>query len=83
MPEGHGALEPLDAPNLPLSDLRPVDPSGSYLFEACVRVEDGRDSKLTEQAINELLAFKRQLEGAVDLRVPDRLALDTRVKGVS
>ncbi|KAK5127354.1 hypothetical protein LTR85_006693 [Meristemomyces frigidus] len=82
VPEGTGALEPLDAPPLVLADCRPVDPSGSYLFEAYVRVEDGTNSKLTEQAMSELMALKSQLEGAVDLRVPDRLSLDTRVKGV-
>ncbi|KAK4549779.1 hypothetical protein LTR36_005080 [Oleoguttula mirabilis] len=81
VPEGTGALEPLDAPTPVLADCRPVDPSGSYLFEACVRVEDGTNSKLTEQAMSELQALKNQLEGAVDLRVPDRLSLDTRVKG--
>lgn len=81
VPEGTGALEPLDAPTPVLEDCRPVDPSGSYLFEAYVRVEDGTNSKLMEQAMQELMAVKNQLEGAVDLRVPDRLSLDTRVKG--
>lgn len=81
VPEGTGALEPLDAPTPTLEDCWPVDPSGTYLFEASIRVEDGNNSKLTGQATHELLAFKEQLEGAVDLRVPDRLALDTRVKG--
>lgn len=82
VPEGHGALEPLDAPILPLSDCKPVDPSGSYLFEASIRVEDGKNSKLTEAAMTELLSFKKQVEGAIDLRVPERLSLDPRVKGV-
>ncbi|KAK5138277.1 hypothetical protein LTR08_003338 [Meristemomyces frigidus] len=82
VPEGTGALEPLDAPTLVLADCRPVDPSGCYLFESVVRVEDGNNSELTKQAISELMALKTQLEGAVDLRVPDRLALDTRVKAV-
>lgn len=81
VPEGTGALEPLDAPTPLMADCRPVDPSGTYLFEALVRIEDGTNSKLVEQATNELLALKKQLDGAIDLKVPDRLALDTRVKG--
>ncbi|KAK0260903.1 hypothetical protein B0A54_01286 [Friedmanniomyces endolithicus] len=81
VPEGTGALEPLDAPTPVLSDCKPIDPSGTYHFEACVRVEDGGNSKIVEQATAELMAFKKQVEGAVDLRVPERLAFDTRVKG--
>lgn len=81
VPEGTGALEPLDAPVPLMADCRPVDPSGTYLFEAMVRVEDSTNSKLAEQAVNELLALKKQLDGAIDLKVPDRLALDTRIKG--
>ncbi|RMY77964.1 hypothetical protein D0863_00969 [Hortaea werneckii] len=82
LPEGHGALEPLDAPILPLSDCKPVDPSGAYVFIASIRIEDGKNSKLTEQAMAELLGFKKQMEGAVDLRLPERLSLDSRVKNV-
>ncbi|KAK1817614.1 hypothetical protein LTR12_008027 [Friedmanniomyces endolithicus] len=81
VPDGTGALEPLDAPIPTLSDCEPIDPSGTYYFEACVRVEDGGNSKLVERATAELMAFKKQVEGAIDLRVPERLALDTRVKG--
>ncbi|TKA82995.1 hypothetical protein B0A55_04660 [Friedmanniomyces simplex] len=81
VPEGTGALEALDAPVPTLSDCKPVDPSGTYYFEACVRVEDGGNSKIVEHATTELMAFKKQVEGAIDLPVPERLALDTRVKG--
>ena len=80
VPEGTGALEPLDAPLPVLDECKMLDPSGSYLLEACVRAEDGNNSKLMEQARDELLAFRKHMEGAIDLRVPDRLALDTRVK---
>ncbi|WPH01069.1 Hypothetical protein R9X50_00390400 [Acrodontium crateriforme] len=79
-PEGTGALEPLDAPLPNLSECRPLDASGTYLVEASVRIEDGGNAKLVEQATQELLAFKATLAGSVDLRVPDRLALDPRVK---
>ncbi|KAK3071340.1 hypothetical protein LTR53_008808 [Teratosphaeriaceae sp. CCFEE 6253] len=81
VPEGTGALEALDAPIPTLTDCKPLDPSGTYYLEACVRVEDGTNSKLVEQATAELMAFKKQVEGAIDLRVPERLSLDTRVKG--
>ncbi|KAF2718610.1 hypothetical protein K431DRAFT_322305 [Polychaeton citri CBS 116435] len=57
-----------------------LDPSGAYLVEACVRVEDRTNSALTEKATAELLEFQKLMEGAIDLRVVDRLALDTRVK---
>jgi len=43
-------------------------------------MEDGSNSKLMEQAMQEMMAFKKQMEGSVGLRVPDRLSLDTRVK---
>jgi mediator of RNA polymerase II transcription subunit 18, fungi type len=57
-----------------------MDPSGAYVLECCVRVEDGGNSKLVQQATGELLAFKKQVEGAIELSVPERLGLDTRVK---
>lgn len=80
VPEGTGALEPLDAPNPLMDECKPLDQSGTYLIEAIVRVEDGSDSTLIERASRELLSFKKQLEGCLDLRTPDRLSLDTRVK---
>lgn len=59
---------------------RPLDPSGSYTVQACVRVEADASTALRDQAAKELLAFAESLKGAVDLRAPDRLALDPRVK---
>nr|POF14207.1 mediator of rna polymerase ii transcription subunit 18 [Quercus suber] len=79
--EGHGALEPLDAPLPLLSECRAVDPSGSYMIDAFIRFEDATNSKLAEQAIKEIIAFKSSLDGALDLHAPKRLALDSRVKG--
>jgi hypothetical protein len=46
-----------------------------------VRMEDRKNTKIAEQAIAELLQFQNAVEGVIDLRVPQRLALDTRVKG--
>lgn len=63
-----------------MSEFRLMDRSGAFLLEAGIRVMDGADSKLCEQATQELGTFRKTVEGAIDLRVPDRLALDTRVK---
>jgi mediator of RNA polymerase II transcription subunit 18 len=48
--------------------------------EVSVRVEDRKNTKIAELAVAELMGFRRSVEGVIDLRVPDRLALDTRVK---
>ena len=71
----------LEGPPLPLSDLDILDPSGAFLVEVSVRMEDRKNTKIAEQAFAELEKFKRDMEGVIDLRVPDRLSLDTRVKG--
>jgi mediator of RNA polymerase II transcription subunit 18 len=70
----------LEGPPLPASALEVLDSSGTYMVEVSLRVEDRKNTKITEQAIAELLRFKQNVEGVLDLRVPDRLALDTRVK---
>ncbi|KAK5107902.1 hypothetical protein LTR62_000562 [Meristemomyces frigidus] len=80
VPDSTGFLEPLDAPVPTLSDCKAVDPSGAYLFEVMIRVEDGGNTTLVEKAVGELLAFKKQMDGVVELKVPERLSLDTRVK---
>lgn len=78
--EGHGALEPLDAPLPLLSECRAVDPSGAYMIDATIRFADATNNKLAEQAIKQIMAFKGSMDGAVDLHAPNRLALDPRVK---
>lgn len=72
--------DPLDAAPPKLENANLLDPSGAWLMEICVRAEDGGNSGLREKAVKELEGFRRELEGAVDLRVPDRLALDPRVR---
>lgn len=57
-----------------------LDPSGAWLLEVCVRVDDGGNAALRDKAVKGLEGFRREVEGAVDLRVPDRLALDPRVR---
>ena len=63
-----------------LDDLRPVDESGSYLLHASVRVEDGSKPDIVARGQNELLRFREMMKGSVDLRVVDRLCLDTRYR---
>ena len=70
----------LEGPPLPVSELSILDPSGTYVVEVSVRMEDRKNTKIAEQAVAELRVFKQSVEGVIDLRVPDRLALDTRVK---
>ena len=77
----NAAGDPLEAPVPAIENLQPLDPSGTHLFEAIVCVEDGVDSALRDKAIDELTRFAKTVAGAIDLRVPDRLALDPRVKG--
>lgn len=72
--------DPIDSSPSQLGRLVPIDPSGAYTIEACVRMEDSSNSTLREQAIKELQAFEESMKGAIDFRVPDRMALDPRVK---
>lgn len=74
------AYKVLEGPPLPLSDLQLLDPSDTYMVEVSVRMEDRKNTKIADQAYAELLTFQRTVEGVIDLRVPQRLALDTRVK---
>jgi mediator of RNA polymerase II transcription subunit 18 len=63
------------------SSWRLLDPSAAYIIEAAVRVADPSNARLTGIAVEELAAFKAEMAGAVDFYMPDRFALDTRVKG--
>ncbi|KAF2002644.1 hypothetical protein P154DRAFT_488080 [Amniculicola lignicola CBS 123094] len=60
--------------------LEPLDPSGQYLLEAKIRVSDLNTPAVVEGGIEELKKFKQSMVGCVELFVPDRLQLDTRVK---
>jgi mediator of RNA polymerase II transcription subunit 18 len=57
-----------------------LDPSGAYIFEAKVRIQDFKDATTLESGVNELREFQQQMKGCVELSLPDRLSLDTRVK---
>lgn len=62
------------------ASLELLDPSGAYILEAKVRVQDVRDSNLLDIGADELLAFQKEMKGCVELSIPDRLSLDTRVR---
>jgi mediator of RNA polymerase II transcription subunit 18 len=60
--------------------LKPLDPSGSYILEAKIRVQDLNTTAVSEAAVRELNAFRERMAGCVELNAPERLSLDTRVK---
>ncbi len=67
-------------PLLSSSPPKPLDPSGTYMLQASVRVQDGSRPDIMSKGIQELLALKEALRGCVELDVGERLALDTRVR---
>lgn len=73
--------DPLTVPPPASADVKALDESGAYIVEASVRTVDEGSSELREMAKEELLAFAKSIEGAIDFYAPDRLVLDTRVKG--
>lgn len=65
---------------LAINTLQPLDPSGMYLLQASIRVQDGNKPESMSMGINELKAFKDLMKGVVEMEVGDRLALDTRAR---
>ncbi|KAG8624254.1 hypothetical protein KVT40_007321 [Elsinoe batatas] len=63
-----------------LEDLALLDASGAFVLEATVRVEDRSKPALVQGAMEQLLALRNELKGAIELRVPERLSMDTRVR---
>ncbi|KAI9829082.1 MAG: Mediator of RNA polymerase II transcription subunit 18 [Thelocarpon impressellum] len=64
----------------PFESLVPLDPSGTYILQASIRVHDGSKPESMTLGINELKGLKDVMRGVVDLEVGDRLALDTRFR---
>ncbi len=62
------------------SESRLLDPSGTFILQAAVRVHDGSKVETMTKGVNELLNLKETLKGVVDMEMGDRLALDTRVR---
>ena len=69
-----------DATNINVSQARLLDPSGTYILQAAVRVQDGSKVETMTKGMNELLSLKETLKGVVEMEVGERLALDTRVR---
>lgn len=78
-PQQPAAPPPIRSP-FPLESLQKLDPEGSFMLQASVRILNGTDVDSTNIAVNELKAFAAAMKGAVELDVADRLAMDTRVK---
>lgn len=78
---GVRSLETEPKTELPaFSALQPLDPSGTYIFEAKIRVQDLNNPTILDSGVGEMLKFKEHMKGCVELYVPDRLTMDTRVK---
>ncbi|KAF2833829.1 hypothetical protein CC86DRAFT_339421 [Ophiobolus disseminans] len=78
---GVRSLEEAPKTSLPsFSSLQLLDLSGAYMLEAKVRVQDFKEAAVLESGVNELKEFQKQMKGCVELGLPDRLSLDTRVK---
>ncbi|MCJ1467206.1 Mediator of RNA polymerase II transcription subunit 18 [Pseudocyphellaria aurata] len=60
-----------------LAHPRLLDPSGTYILQAALRVSDGTNPEPTTLGITELLALNEMLKGVVELTVGERLSLDT------
>lgn len=78
--------KPINPPsiNTPVSvgssdNLKPLDPSGAYLVEAKIRLADSNPA-LIKTGEDQLMGLRSRLTGVVEMKVPERLALDTRVK---
>lgn len=63
-----------------LDSLKPLDISGAFVLEACVCIDDRTKPDLVSAASDELITFRDLMKGSVDMRVPERLSLDTRVR---
>ena len=66
---------------LPAFDsLNLLDESGAYLLEASLLLGQDLKPEIETKGTNELRDFQSRIKGMVNLKVPERLSLDTRVK---
>jgi mediator of RNA polymerase II transcription subunit 18, fungi type len=78
---GVRSLETSPKPVPPAFDqLKPLDPSGAYILEAKIRVQDLNNTVVSEKAVAEMNKFRASMKGCVEMSAPERLWLDTRVK---
>lgn len=74
------AASQLNSTSINLADTGQLDPSGAYILQVAVRVQDGSKVETMSKGASELLQLKETLRGCVELDMGDRLALDTRVR---
>jgi mediator of RNA polymerase II transcription subunit 18 len=79
LPSQHDTTS-INTPLPPFASLVPLDPGGGYLLQAMVRLSDGTNPKIVKLGTDALDAFRLRVKGVIDMKVPERLALDTRVK---
>ena len=79
LPETIDPLAQSQSP-LDLTSPKPLDPSGTWILQASIRVQDGSKPEIMTKGMNELKAFKDMMKGVVEMEVGDRLALDTRMR---
>lgn len=65
---------------LKLDDMKLLDPSGAFIVEATVRIDDRTKPALVLTATEELTWFRSEMKGSIEMRAPERLSLDTRVR---
>ncbi len=63
-----------------LDSLGLLDDSGAYMLQASIRLHDGGNPEIIALGVKELNALKAELKGVVELKLVDRLSLDTRAK---
>jgi hypothetical protein len=63
-----------------LDKMAPLDPSGGYVLQVSIIVQESGNPDLVKAASQRLLGLKEHLKSVVKLEPADRLALDTRVK---
>jgi mediator of RNA polymerase II transcription subunit 18 len=70
-----------DKPESEMEDesLQLLDPSGKWMVKAYVNVQQLTDLKGLSNANSQLEKLQNELASLVTLRVPDRLAFDTRI----
>ncbi len=64
----------------PYESLIPFDPESKWMLTASVIISDKDDPEQMKKGSAKLMFCKSELEGVFDLKVLDRLTLDTRVK---
>lgn len=63
-----------------LDSLNPLDDSGAYLLEASILLGQELRPEIEVKGTAELRDFQNRVKGMVNLKIPERLSLDTRVK---